>query len=428
VTKPLLLFMGPIQSRSGYGDHSRDIISAIIKSNEYDVKIIPINWGSTPLNVLTETDDYDILSKILNDSKLSKQPDIFVHLTVPNEFKRLGKYNIGITAGIETTICSVSWLEGLNKMDKIIVPSKFSKDVFLKTGYTKKTNGKEVGTLTCTSPIDVLFEGVDTNIFKKITSLKTNVRRTLNNIDNNFLFLFVGHWLNGDLGHDRKDVGLLIKTFLSTFKNKNKQPGLLLKTGNNFSYREEANLLNKINNIKQSFKSTDKLPKIYLLHGNLTKEEMNELYNHQKVKAHVTFTKGEGFGRPLLEASMSAKPIISSNWGGQLDFLNPNFAVLLPGKLQQVHKSAVWENVIIPESSWYYINYTYASSVLLDVYNNYNNYTHNATLLYNENKNKFNLTLMEEKLIKLLDNIEKNNNESEIIIPKLPKLKLKEDK
>ena len=64
------------------------------------------------------------------------------------------------------------------------------------------------------------------------------------------------------------------------------------------------------------------MPNVYLLHGDLTDKELNSLYNHNKVKVHITFTKGEGFGRPLLEASLTGKPIIAPGWSGHMDFLN----------------------------------------------------------------------------------------------------------
>ena len=50
-------------------------------------------------------------------------------------------------------------------------------------------------------------------------------------------------------------------------------------------------------------------PNIYILDGDFTNEEMNSIYNHPQVKAHVSFTHGEGFGRPLLEACISGKPL-----------------------------------------------------------------------------------------------------------------------
>ena len=92
-------------------------------------------------------------------------------------------------------------------------------------------------------------------------------------------------------------------------------------------------LYKKIDKVKETTKG--KLPSIYLIHGDLTDEQMNELYNHPKVKAHISFTKGEGFGRPLLESTISEKPVIVSDWSGHKDFLSKDLAVLLHFHRQQ---------------------------------------------------------------------------------------------
>ena len=65
----------------------------------------------------------------------------------------------------------------------------------------------------------------------------------------------------------------------------------------------------------------------------MTDSEINQLYNHPKVKAMLSFNKGEGFGRPLLEFTTTGKPVIASNWSGQLDFLNKDFATSISGEI-----------------------------------------------------------------------------------------------
>ena len=80
---------------------------------------------------------------------------------------------------------------------------------------------------------------------------------------------------------------------------------------------------------------------------------MNEIYNHSKIKAMVSLTKGEGFGRPLLEFSLTKKPIMVSGWSGHMDFINPEFSLAIGGTLNKVDKSAVVPNMILPESEWF---------------------------------------------------------------------------
>jgi len=130
---------------------------------------------------------------------------------------------------------------------------------------------------------------------------------------------------------------------------------------------------------------------------------MNELYNHPKIKAHVSFTKGEGYGRPLLEASISQKPVIAPAYSGYLDFLNKDMSVLLPGQLTQIHSSAVVPNMLLPESSWFTVDYKEASRILKDVNQNYKKYIDGAKKQSYVSRTEFNLDKMGEKLIYLID-------------------------
>jgi len=421
--KPMMMFVAPVQSRSGYGEHSRDILRALFKIDKYDISVLPLRWGATPLNALKKGIDDDILSKLLYVPQMPRKPDISIQLTVPNEFQQIAEFNIGITAGIETNMCSAPWLEGMNRMNFNIVPSKFSKAVFEGTVFTQNNQqGQQIGKLTNQKPIFVLFEGVNTSIYRKEKSIPTQVRLSLNEIPEDFLFLFVGHWLQGGLGHDRKDTGMLVKTFLETFKNKKTQPALLLKVGNTFSHMDRMETINKIESIKNSVQGN--LPNIYLLFGELTAEEMNGLYNHSKVKVHISFTKGEGFGRPLLEATLSEKPVVASGWSGHVDFLPPNLSILLPGEVKQVHPSAVWNGVIEAQSKWFNVNYSFASNTMLDLVKRYDIYLPNAKMLADKNKTEFSFDKMVQELDKILtDNVPKFTTVADIKLPVLPKLK-----
>jgi hypothetical protein len=172
------------------------------------------------------------------------------------------------------------------------------------------------------------------------------------NIKEEFAYLFVGHWMQGQLGEDRKNVGLLIKAFFETFKNKSKKPALILKTSTvGSSYMDRDELIKRIKTIKDTVKSTN-LPNVYLLHGEFTDAEMNEIYNHSKVKAMVNLTKGEGFGRPLLEFSLVNKPIITTNWSGHIDYLNPEFATLLTRNNDKSTPHSAANNMLITEAQW----------------------------------------------------------------------------
>ena len=343
-----------------------------------------------------------------------------MQITIPNEFMPNGHYNIGMTAGIETTVCKEEWIVGANRMNLVIGSSKHSIEVLKQTAYEKRNQQNQIiGKVQLETPTEVLFEGFNENIWKK-----TNECLNLPEIKEQFCFLFVGHWMQGDFGHDRKNVGLLVKSFLETFKNKAKQPALILKTSQGgVSFLDRDNILKKINDIKKTVKG--KLPKVYLIHGDLLDEEINELYNHPKVKCMINITKGEGFGRPLLEFTQTKKPIIASGWSGQVDFLKSDMSVLLPGSLNNLHPS-VMNNWFVKEAKWFDVDRMALGKALKDVYKNYKNYTHRAKQQGNYCKENFTYTKMKNKFSEVLKkNVIKAPKQVELKLPelKLPKLK-----
>jgi hypothetical protein len=230
--------------------------------------------------------------------------------------------------------------------------------------------------------------------------------------------------MQGEFGEDRKNVGLLIKAFYETFKNKSKKPALILKTsGGVSSYMDRDELLKKIDTIKKSVVANT-LPNIYLLHGEFTDEEMNELYNHSKVKAMVSLTKGEGFGRPLLEFSLVKKPIIASGWSAHTEFLDPNFTVALKGELKPVGPSAV-NDWVIKESQWFNVDYGQVGHYLKDVFENYKKYTDGAKRQAYKSKNEFNWDKMFEKVDQIFtERIPEFPKEVQLQLPKLNKIEL----
>ena len=424
--KPLFVVSCPIDTFSGYGARSRDIVISLIKSNKYDVKVLPQRWGSTPFGFLkADNPDHKLMMDCsLQGNQLPKQPDVWMQITVPNEFQPVGKYNIGVTAGIETTLCDAEWIEGVNRMNLTLVSSEHAKAVFKNSRFEKRsTQTQQVeGIVELNAPVEVLFEGADLNKYKIIDlPSDSQVLEVLNDIPESFCYLFVGHWIKGDQGEDRKDISGLIKTFLETFKGQKVRPALIVKTSNaTSSIMDRESILDKIRAIEEQVGGD--LPSIYLLHGDLLDEEVNELYNHPKVKAFVSFTKGEGFGRPLLEASLTAKPVIASNWSGHLDFLNDDMSVLLQGEVKQIHPSAVVERMLLAESGWFTVNYKKASDVLVDVYKNYKKYIDGAKRQAYRSRTEFSLDKMAEKLLSIIDS--KIPKPVEFKLPQLKKIEL----
>ena len=424
--KPIMVVTAPVGTRSGYGAHSRDICRSLIDLDKFDVRIWPVRWGNTPQNALSEQNPQDkpIIERLLQKPEIERQPDIHVHIVVPNEFQAIAKYNIGITAGIETTVCPPAWIDGLNRMDLNIVPAEFVKKTIKSSKFDKhdENTKQKIGSLQSEKPLEVLFEGVDLNIYKKTNQFSKELVEQMETIEEDFCFLHVGHWLQGKLGEDRKDLGMLVKVFCETFKNQKNSPALVLKTsGATPCIIDREDILDKIENIKKQV--VGNLPNIYVLHGDLRDEEINELYNHPKIKAHVSFTHGEGFGRPLLEATISEKPVIASNWSGQTDFLT-NDSILLPGTLINVGKDSLPKEFLVDESQWFQVNYQYASNVLKEIYKNYPKYVTKSKKQAIVNKTKFSLEKMTEKLDEILTKyLPKFEEQPQKVDLKLPKLK-----
>jgi glycosyltransferase involved in cell wall biosynthesis len=423
MNKPYCVVSCPVDTLSGYGARSRDFVKALIKlkGEEWDIQILSQRWGECPYGALDENspEDLDILKRILNPPRIEKQPDIWFQITVANEFQPIGKYNIGVSALVETTVLPGDMIEGINRMNLNIVSSEFVKQVALQTSFEKTdpNTKQKLELVKVNKPIEVLFEGVDTRKFKRLEKSDFD----LSSINEEFCFLTVGHWLQGDLGEDRKQITTLVKSFLEAFKDKKKRPALILKTGMaGFSIMEEETILYHIETIRKTVSGD--LPSIYFLHGELTDEELNNLYNHEKVKAFA-LVGNEGFGRPYLEFSAaSSKPIIASPFTGHVDFLSEEFNIFVTGKIDKVHPSAA-NQFLIKEASWFKADFKSVETSLKEVYENYNKYVDMGKRQGHISRTKFSFDSMVEKLKELLDkNVPKISVAQPINLPKLKTL------
>ena len=190
--RPLVLVTAPVGTRSGYGSHSRDIVRSLVAIDKFDIKVWPVRWGSTPQDALDEKNPNDkpIIDRLLSDPNLERKPDIHFHIVVPNEFQPIAKYNIGITAGLESTVCPAEWIEGLNRMNLNIVPAKFVENSIVKTVFDKhdQNTKKKIGDVRCNTPVEVLFEGADINIYKPTKEFSKDLVDELKGIKRRFLF------------------------------------------------------------------------------------------------------------------------------------------------------------------------------------------------------------------------------------------------
>lgn len=382
IMKQTIIFISPLASRSGYGDHAREIAEYLCEQDDkYESTFVVTSWGTNPMNALdnNESKTKELLDRIALEPTDSTY-DICIHLGMPGEFKTLGRYNIGITAGVETNICPKDFLIGCNKMDLIIVPSEFTRHTLTTTTHDE---------IKCETEVVVVPETVD-KIFYHENSVESKTLSTrLDIIKESFCFLFVGQWITSDTDDGgRKNIDSLIKTFIKTFHGLDDPPALVLKTnGTDFSYIDRQLILEKIKSITEGFVGTTaKTPSIYLIHGELTTAEMSAMYNHPKIKCNVSHTRGEGFGRPLLEASLSGRPVLASKWSGHLDFLSRKHSILLPGSTIKV---GVVNGLFCKDAEWFNVNEKRASELMHEVYSNYDKYGKKAMQLADINLKKY---------------------------------------
>ena len=414
----------PIDTYSGYGARARDFIKSLIELDKYDVKILSQRWGNTTRGFIENNkEEWGFLEKLIIPG-LQEKPDYWCMITVPNEFQSVGKYNIGLTAGIETTNCDIEWVRGCNRMDLILTSSEHSKSTFINSQFQNSEKKDDIVKLE--KPIEVLFEGTNLNVYKTIKKFENkDLYNQLNSISEDFSYLVVGHWMQGSFGHDRKNIAFTIKSFYETFKDKENPPALILKICKvNASIGDKEEIQRKIDDIRDSIEGKN-IPSVYLLHGEFTDKEMNELYNHPKVKAMVSFTKGEGFGRPLLEFATVGKPIIASGWSGQIDFLHREYNLLVGGDLKNVHKSAAQKEMILEESKWFTPNDQEVAKAYRESFKHYKKYEQLAKSQRKVVRDNFTYEHMVTKLGEVLNkSIPEFPTEVKLTLPKLnlPKL------
>jgi len=427
-----VVMVAPFNTRSGYGDHARSIFYSIMDRDDLDIKCIDVKWGNTPRNHLNlEIPRHKkLLDTFSTPEEVQKRrPDILIDIRIPNEFATGAKINIGITAGVETDVVSPEFLEGMNRMNFNIVPSRFTADTFNRCSYDRmedQPNGekKKAGVVKNEKPISVLFEGVDTDVYcpKQKHELEKGLYGELNDlIKEDFAYLHVGQWGQQGFGEDRKNIGVLIKSFLKAFSNIPNPSALVLKTnGANFSVLDRHDIKKKIQQVKDMFEGV-KLPNIYLIHGDFTIDEMSTLYNHPKIGAFITCTHGEGFGRPMLEASCCDLPVIASKWSGHMDFLTDSESMLIDGFLKEVPKSALWKPIVVEPSRWFNVNEADVVRKIRTFHKKRKLIQKKASRLGKKNRRKFSLKAMAIEFNKIIDDIFKNIPQS--VNLKLPKLK-----
>jgi glycosyltransferase involved in cell wall biosynthesis len=397
--KRKVLLKGPVLTRSGYGEQARFAMRALQSREDlFDIFIQPITWGAT--SWVSDNDEErqwidQAIHKTIDHIQQGNSFDTSIQVTIPNEWEKLAPLNIGYTAGIETTKVAPLWLQkGNEAVDKIIVVSKHSSDSFKNTtAYATNNDTGEQVVYRLTNPIE--YVGYPVKDYDP--SFKIDL-----NLTSEFNFLCVAQ-----LGI-RKNVPKTIKWFMEEFQNED--VGLIVKTNmakNSIMDREK---------VYEDFKKfingyEDRKCKVYLLHGDMTEEEMHALYRHPKISALLALPHGEGFGLPIFEAAYSGLPVIATGWSGHLDFLvdqeGKEHFYNVAFDMQQIQKEVVWENVLIPESMWAFPREQSAKQKMRACYNDIttkkeNSISSNACEYSNYLKDMFSKEKMYKKFVEAL--------------------------
>ena len=414
-----LLLKAPILSQSGYGEHARFIYRALKKRGDlFDIHVEPLDWGRTGWiwkdEDLRREIDHDVAKfQTILQHQIKNPYDICVHVDLPTAWERIAPYMVGVTAGIECETVSPSWLTYLSQVDRMVVPSEFAKDGFINS-------------------IVKYREIFDEETRNNLPELKKKARESIDvvnypvknlaveeldlDLTTEFNFLLIAQW------GPRKNIEQTILNFVNTFRD-NEDVGLVLKT--NVMRNSVPDRFGTINRLKNILGDSEHKCKIYLLHGDMTEEEIHSLYVNDKIKAMINFGHGEGYGLPLFEAAYSGLPIITHEFGGQKDFLyapktnkkgkekmRPFFAKV-PYKLGVVQPAAVWRGVIDPDSEWAFPNMKMAGDVMKEVYKNYGLYKSHAVKLKEWVLQNFDLQDKEDEVVESVCNAANIDNDTE---------------
>ena len=357
--KKKILLKGPLLTRSGYGEQTRFALRSLRSREDlFEVFIQPLQWGQTSWTseVTDERRWIDqTIEKTIGYIQQGGQFDMSLQVTIPNEFDRLAPINIGYTAGIETTKIAHQWIQKANEMDKIIVVSSHSKQVFENTEYqAQNTQTGEQVVLKTHTPVEAV--GYPVKSFDNLPELELDLSSAFN-------FLTVAQF------GPRKNLQNTIKWFVEEFRNED--IGLVVKSNIAKNCLMDRNKLHGdlTNFLRQQ---GERQCKVYLLHGDMTDAEMHSLYNNERIDAFVSLPHGEGFGLPLFEAAYSGLPVVTVGWSGQLDFLvdaeGQEQFYNVAFDLQPVQKEVHWEGVIVPDSMWAYARESSAKQQMRSCY------------------------------------------------------------
>jgi glycosyltransferase involved in cell wall biosynthesis len=388
-----VLLRAPLLTNSGYGVHSRQLFYWLYNKKDIELTVECLQWGRTSWLLDSEYDN-GIVGKIMERSKPITQGkyDVSFQVQLPDEWDtNLANKNIGVTAAVESDKCNPKWVDCCNKMDHIVVPSTFTKNVIKRSGML-------------TTKISVIEEWFNGRITSKSSISKALENKNFKKIDTPFNFLVIGQLTGQAREDDRKNLLNTLSWLCEEFKD-NKDVGIVLKTNFGKGTHIDKSIVKKYfkDNLK-SIKQTE-FPKIHLIHGNLSSEEIAALYQHNKVKAYALATRGEGYGLPYIEAAASGLPIIATNWSGHLQFLEKDYFYPVDYTLIDVAKSKIDNRIFVEGVKWADPSKKDFMVKAREVYENYSKAKDKSKALKKNILHNYNATAICKKYDKLFEEI-----------------------
>lgn len=414
-----VIFQGPFFSNSGYGAHARDLVLGLNKHTQFNIVGLPVGWGRT--SQTTNFNDDDVAELLDIASHAHPNPDeniplLNIQVGIPPEFRRIGKnQSIGITAGMETTKLPDGWADAVEQnCTALIVPSTFVQNQFRQAGVT--------------IPVYVIGEGVRMDLFnpklrKKVkeqltlaetntenevtVNLPQNVIERFKEIKTDFNYLIFGQWTNtGIAAGDRKGIEKGIEAFIKAFKGNTEDVGLVIKTNiDNNSSLDKHSAVNLIQAVIKQHCPLDQAPPVYLIHGNMTDEEVAGMFLHPKIKAYISLTSGEGWNRPLAQAVGCGLPVITTGWSGQMDYLDHGTQILVKHKLVDVPVELIKQlpQFYVQGAKWAQPDIETAVECIHKSYTEYDTYVEKAVLYTETFFSRFSKNVTDNAFVELVD-------------------------
>lgn len=358
-----VLLRAPLLTNSGYGVHSRQVFSWLLeesKKRNFDLDVECLNWGNCSW-IIDKDKESGLIGEIMKRSKpLAKLYDVTFQVQLPDEWNpKLGKYNVGITAAVETDKCNPAWVDSCNRMDKVVIPSTFTKNVIKRSGILK-------------TELVVIPEWYNENIETTTEGLDLNTSTSFN-------FLLVGLLTGNSSNTDRKNIVTTLKYFCEKFKN-NKDVSIILKTSmGKSSTFDKKKTKEYVKNVINACRKGNEFPKINLLYGNMSKKEMASLYKSKDVNCYITLTRAEGYGLPIIDAAASGVPIIATNYSGHLEFLKGEPFLPVDYQLVNVPDEKIDNRIFVKDTRWAEADKNSFFTKIDEVYNDYSLQKQNAS-------------------------------------------------